>query len=139
MKTRHEAKQEAITYAPNVQKNELEQYREFANTSRGWLFHSRKIFDKLEPGQNRSSEPPANPFPSMLLCVDHAEDKKHYSKVLLSQGLLDAEWYYLPLLSLFPLSFINQTFNNIDLLTNSVYRKITKAADVLSEVVFFSH
>jgi hypothetical protein len=62
MKTRHEAKQEAITYAPNVQKNELEQYREFANTSRGWLFHSRKIFDKLEPGQNRSMNPQQTHF-----------------------------------------------------------------------------
>lgn len=133
--TRHEAKLEAITYAPIVQKHELEQYLDFANSSRGWLVQSRQIFDKLQPGQNRSSEPPANPFPPTLLCVDHAKDKKYYSKVLLSPCLLEAEWH-MPLLQVSPPPFMNQTFHNIDLLTDPVYKKIIKAADLVSDVVF---
>jgi hypothetical protein len=53
--TRHEAKFETVVFAPIIQHDQLEEYFAFANEERGWLEKSKVIYDKLEPGQNRSS------------------------------------------------------------------------------------
>lgn len=133
--TRHEAKFETVAFAPVVRDIELDQYLDFANRTRGWMEESKMIYDKLVPGSNRSSEPPAVQYPSSLLCVDHAEDKKEYSKVLLAPCFIHQDWY-LPLLQISPPPFPNQTFNNMNFASDPTYRTIIEAASQVKNLVF---
>jgi hypothetical protein len=133
--TRHEAKFETVAFAPIVKHSELEQYLDFSNRTRDWLEESKMIFDKLLPGLNRTSEPPVNQYPPSLLCVDHKEDKKDYSKILLAPCFVQSD-SYLPLLQISPPPFANQTFNNINFLSDPTYETIIEAASQVKNVVF---
>jgi hypothetical protein len=125
-----------VTFAPIVKHDQLEQYFEFSNNARGWLEESKKIYDKLQPGENRSSEPPTPPLLSSLLCVDHAEGKeKYYSKVLAAPCSVRSETY-LPLLHISPPPFLNKMFFILDFFTDLFYQRITTAASEVSNLVF---
>lgn len=133
--TRQDAKFETVAFAPLVQDDELSQYLDFANNTRMWLDQSKQIHDKLEPGDKRSGEPLTPPFPDSLLCVDHQEDQKDHSKVLLSPCSIH-EKEYLPLLHISPPPLQNETFHNIDFFTDPTYKTITSAAKQVSDVIF---
>jgi hypothetical protein len=133
--TRKDAKFETVAFAPIVQLHQLDQYLTFANASRNWLEESKLIYDKLEPGKDRSKEHPTPLFPDSLMCVDHREYEKDKSKVLLSPCSVQAD-EYLPLLHISPPPLMNETFNNIDFYTDPTYKTLTTAAKLVSDVVF---
>lgn len=132
---RNEALFETVAFAPIVKHEELEQYLVFANDTRGWVEESKKIYDELEPGKNRSSEPITPPFPKTLMCVDHREYQKDYSKVLVGPCAIQKE-EYLPLLQISPPPYINETFNNIDFFSDFLYQEIVMAASQVKDLVF---
>jgi hypothetical protein len=124
-----------VAFAPIVRHDELDQYLDFANQTRDWLDQSKQIYDGVEPGFNRSSEPPTPPIPKSLLCVDHQEEKKDYSEVLKKPCSAQAEWY-LPLHHISPPPLPNAKFQNLDFLSDPTYKRITEAANRASNVVF---
>jgi hypothetical protein len=124
-----------VAFAPIVQHDELDQYLDYANQTRDWLDKSKQIYDWVQPGFNRSGEPPTPPIPQSLLCVDHREEKKDYSEVLKEPCSGQAEWF-LPLRHISPPPLPNATFHNIDFLSDPTYEELTKAANEVSNVVF---
>jgi hypothetical protein len=132
---RNEALFESVAFAPVVRDSELQNYLKFANNTRNWLVESKIIYDELEPGKNRSSEPPPPHFPATLTCVNHYEYQKHYTKVLAGPCSIHSDTY-LPLLHISPPPFPNQTFNNINFLVDPIYKNITEAAKQVKNVVF---
>lgn len=132
---RNQALFETVAFAPLVKHQDREQYLQFANQTRGWLDESKKIYDKLKAGANRSSEPPTPPYPQTFMCVSHEEEKEDYSKVVLTPCLNDED-LYLPLLQISPPPFPNQTYHNIDYFTNPTYKSLAAAADQVANVVF---
>jgi hypothetical protein len=132
---RSEALFETVSFAPLVQYNDLDNYFQFVNASRGWLDESKAMYDKLEPGKNRSMEPLTPPISPTMNCVTRTVDKEHYSQVMTSPCFIDSE-SYLPLLQISPPPFPNQTYQNIDYLTDPTFKTISKAARDVSNVVF---
>mgnify|MGYP005847545603 CR=1 FL=1 len=63
---RHQASFEVVTYAPIVTAKQLTRYLEFSNQTRGWIDDSKRLYDTLEPGKNRSAEAPIPPLPLQL-------------------------------------------------------------------------
>jgi hypothetical protein len=70
---------DVIIYAPIVSNDEyntsdddsiLSRYLEYTRSTRSWLDESRRIFDTLQPGYNRSIEPIILSLPSVMYDID---------------------------------------------------------------------
>jgi hypothetical protein len=93
------------------------------------------MYDKLEPGKNRSMEPLTPIISPWMNCVARSENKEHYSQVLTSPCFIHSE-SYLPLLQISPPPFPNQTYQNIDYFTDPTFKTVSAAAREVSNVVF---
>ena len=108
---------EVITYAPVAVKRR--EWTEFAQSSRGWLDESKRIFDILEPGQNRSAEPPVAELPMFVF---------NYGENGTLSPLIE-NTLFVPSLHISPPPFQeSKIYQNINMFSQPDYREVSFAA-----------
>ena len=116
---------ETITYAPIGIR--IDQWLDFANKSRGWLDESKDIFDELQPGQNRSLEPPTPPLEDVLWQYDENLNLVPRTR----NGLIVPSLHTSP-----PPVLTTQHYQNVDMFSDEACRLASLAAVQLKNSVF---
>lgn len=109
---------ETVTYAPVAQK--IDRWLNFTQQSRGWLDESKRIYDDLEPGLERSSEPPTGPLPNVVW---------NFNSEIGILVPMERNGLMVPSLHTSPPPLLSTTvYQNVDMFSNPEYRAVSLAA-----------
>jgi hypothetical protein len=114
-----------ITYAPIVTKESS--WIEYSQANRDWLDDSKFIFDQLEPGSDRASEPKATALADVIWSI--GEDGSLAPRK--GRGIFAPSFMISP-----PPINNGEIYENIDLFSNPNYKSVTLAAVKLKDAVF---
>ena len=111
---------EVIMYAPVA--NQLSAWLDFTQETRQWLDESKEMYDNLEPGEDRSAEPPVGPLPDMVF--DYDENGQLVPRT--------RDGFFTPILHVSPPPVPEmEIYQNINLFSKQEYRDVGDATVML--------